>query len=133
MRRAVAILALGLLAVAAGSPQAFAGRHHRLRLPEAELPHGLTIDESEWSLRASKTIVGAGVVRIRAYNRGQDDHNLLVIAKDGTPSVVDLKPGEAGTINARLTPGSYTLVCSLFAGTAESHEARGMRVGLTVR
>ncbi len=72
-------------------------------------------------------------VRIRAYNRGQDDHNLLLIAKDGTPSVVDLKPGEAGTITPTLTPGRYTLICSLFAGTPESHEARGMRVGLIVR
>ena len=133
MRPAAAILALGVLAASLAPPAADAGRRHRLHLPAAELPRALTVDESEWAMRPSKTVVAAGVVRIRAYNRGQDDHNVFFLAKDGTPHSVSLKPGEAGTITASLSPGAYTFVCSLFAGTPDSHEARGMRFTLTVR
>jgi plastocyanin len=32
-----------------------------------------------------------------------------------------------------VTPGTYKVICSLFAGTPESHEAKGMRATLTVR
>ena len=110
-----------------------AERRHRLKLPEAQLPRALTVDESEWALRPSKRLVGAGTVRIRVYNRGEDDHNLVLHERDGTPHVVSLKPKEDGTITARLAPGSYTLVCSLFAGTPDSHELRGMTTTLRVR
>ena len=46
---------------------------------------------------------------------------------------MSLKPKENGTITARLAPGTYTLVCSLFAGTPDSHEVRGMTTTLRVR
>ena len=78
-------------------------------------------------------VVAAGVVRIRAYNRGEDDHNVMLFEQDGTPDVVSLKPGDAGTITAHLRPGTYKLFCSLFAGTPDSHEDKGMRLTLTVR
>ena len=131
MRRLAATLALALLASLVATPAQ--GRRHRLRVPGPQLAHALTVDAFEWTLRPSKTVVAAGVVRLRAYNRGEDDHNVLVVAADGSPSVVTLKPGEAGTLSARLAPGRYTIVCSLFAGTPDSHEARGMRFTLTAR
>ena len=136
MRRLAAILLLGTLAsallwsTAGAEPRA---RPHRIKLPEAQLPRALTVDESEWALRPSKRVVAAGTVRIRVYNRGEDDHNLVVRERDGTPHVVSLKPTESGTITARLAPGTYTIVCSLFAGTPESHEALGMATTLRAR
>lgn len=134
MRRPAAILLLAAaLAALLGGPQAGAERRHRIRLPEPQLPTGLTVDETEFALRPSKTIVAAGTVRLRVYNRGEDDHNLVVHDKGGTPHIVSLRPAEAGTISVRLTPGTYSLVCNLFAGTPDSHEAKGMRTTLTVR
>ena len=133
MRRAAAILLLGTLASALAWSTADAERRHRVKLPEAELPRSLTVDESEWALRPSKRLLAAGTVRVRVYNRGEDDHNLVLHERDGTPHVVSLKPKEDGTITARLAPGSYTLVCSLFAGTPDSHELRGMTTTLRVR
>lgn len=133
MRRAAAILLLGTVASALTWSPAGAERRHRIRLPEAQLPRSLTVDESEWAVRPSKRLVAAGFVRIRVYNRGEDDHNLVLSERDGTPHVVSLKPKESGTITARLVPGTYTLVCSLFAGTPESHEALGMRATLRAR
>jgi len=123
---------VGVLAAVLAAPSAQA-RRHRLLLPGAELAHALTVDESEWTMRGSKTVVAAGVVRIRAYNRGEDDHNVMLFEQDGTPDVVSLKPGDAGTITAHLRPGTYKLFCSLFAGTPDSHEDKGMRLTLTVR
>jgi hypothetical protein len=133
MRRAAAILLLGTVASALTWSSAGAERRHRIKLPEAELPRSLTVDESEWALRPSKRLVAAGPVRIRVYNRGEDDHNLVVHERDGTPHVVSLKPKESGTITARLAPGTYTLVCSLFAGTPDSHEALGMTTTIRAR
>ena len=132
MRCAAATVALVALGAGLASPAAD-GRRHRLRLPAADLPHGLTVDESEWAMRPSKTLVAAGLVRLRVYNRGEDDHNALLIGRAGKPYFVALKPGEAGTIDARLTPGTYRIVCSLFAGTPDSHEDKGMAFTLRVR
>lgn len=132
MRRGAAIAALVALVAALAVPVAD-GRRHRLRLPTPELPRGLTVDESEWAMRPSKTVVAAGLVRLRVYNRGEDDHNALLTDHAGTPHLVTLKPGEAGTIAVRLRPGRYAVVCSLFAGTPDSHEDRGMKFTLTVR
>lgn len=132
--------AAALLAAACAAAPAFAApsseqrpRPHRIRLPAPELPRTLAVDEFEWGLRPSKRLVAAGLVRMRVYNRGEDDHNLVVRERDGTPRVVSLKAGESGTLTARLAPGTYTLVCSLFAGTPQSHEQLGMRATLRVR
>ena len=133
MRRLAAILLLAALAPVLGGSPAGAERRHRIRLPAPQLPTGLTVDETEFALRPSKTLVAAGTVRLRVYNRGEDDHNLVVHEQDGTPHIVSLRPSEAGTISVRLAPGTYSLVCNLFAGTPDSHEAKGMKTTLTVR
>ncbi len=133
MRRLAVILLLAALAAALGGSSAGAERRHRIRLPAPQLPSGLTVDETEFALRPSKTVVAAGTVRLRVYNRGEDDHDLVVHEKNGTSHRVTLRPAEAGTISVRLTPGTYTLVCDLFAGTPDSHEALGMKTTLTVR
>ncbi len=109
-------------------------RRHRLHLPPVELPRALTVDEKEWAVRPSKTLVGTGVVRFTAYNRGEDNHNFVIVGPAGnTVGQAALLPGTAATVTASLRPGTYQLFCSLFAGTPESHYARGMHATITVR
>jgi hypothetical protein len=128
-------MAVGLFAVAIGVlPASAVARRHRVHLPPANLPHALTVDEREWAVQPSKTIVGAGAVTFNAYNRGQDDHNFVIV--DATGNVLgqaSLKSGASAVVTARLHPGRYVLFCSLFQGTPESHYARGMHTTLFVR
>ncbi len=133
MRRApVAILAAVLLAV--GLPAVAAGRRHRLHVPPAQLPHSLSVDEKEWAVQPSQTLVGAGVVHFNAYNRGEDSHNFVIVDTAGhVEATTSLLPGASAAVTAHLQPGTYVLFCSLFAGTAESHYARGMHATITVR
>jgi hypothetical protein len=134
-RRAVAaavlagVLATALLPAGGGASE----RRHRLNLPAPELPRALAVDEAEWSVRPSRTLVAAGLVRLRVYNRGEDDHNLVVVDRTGRPHVAFLRPREATTMSVRLAPGRVLLLCTLFAGTKDSHEARGMRAEIRVR
>jgi plastocyanin len=130
MRRGVALLGLALISV----PAAALARRHRLHPPPVNLPHALSVDEREWAVQPSKTLLGSGTVTFHAYNRGQDDHNFVVIdAAGNVAGSASLTPGATATITAHLHRGTYRLFCSLFAGTPESHEARGMRASLTVR
>ncbi len=102
-------------------------RIHRLQLPPPPpLPTATAVDETEWSVRPAQRVLAAGDVRLRVYNRGEDDHDLVLVDSDGLTHKVDLAPGETQTIRARLAPGTHRLYCSLFAGTPESHEAKGM-------
>src|SRR5947209_8884134 len=132
MRRAVAaaLLAASIAAV----PASAGARRHRLHLPPVELPRALTVDEKEWAIRPSKTLVGTGVVRFTAYNRGEDNHNFVIVGPDGhTVGQASVVPGASVIIATPLRPGTYQLFCSLFAGTPESHYSRGMHTVITVR
>jgi hypothetical protein len=132
MRRAVATAVLVLLAAV---PPA-AGRQRRPHVPPPPSPplaRTLTVDELEWALRPSKRVVAAGPVRLRVYNRGEDDHDLVLVDADGIAHVLMLKPGADGVLTPRLAPGRYRLICSLQAGTPESHEDRGMAFTLEAR
>ena len=132
MRRAAAA---GVVLALVAAPAA-AGRQRRPHRPPPAAPplaRTLTVDESEWALRPSKTVVAAGVVRLRVYNRGQDDHDLVLIDGAGVAHVVALKAGEDAVVTATLARGRYRLFCSLQAGTAESHEDRGMWFRLDAR
>jgi hypothetical protein len=133
MRRAVVT---GLVLTLAAASPADAGRRHRVQRPPAPAPplaRSLTVDESEWALRPSKRIVAAGVVKLRVYNRGEDDHNLVLVDAAGNAHVVLLKPGADAVLTPKLAPGRYRLVCSLQAGTPESHEGKGMWSTLDAR
>lgn len=125
------------LALAFAAPaSAGLGRQHRPHLPPPpapELANSLAVDEFEFLLRPSKKVVAAGKVRINIYNRGEDDHNLVVLAADGTEYRADVASQEAGRIEPILTPGRYEVFCDLFAGTAESHYDLGMVFELDVR
>jgi hypothetical protein len=138
MRRAVVTgLALTLAATAAAPAVAGAPiRRHRAHRPPAVAPppaRTLTVDESEWALRPSKVVVAAGLVKLRVYNRGEDDHNLVLVDATGEAHVVLLKPGTDGVLAPKLARGRYRLICSLQAGTPESHEDKGMWFTLEAR
>jgi hypothetical protein len=93
----------------------------------------VAVDESEWAIQISRTVVGAGDVTLNVYNRGEDDHDLAVVDADGALRTVDVPPRETRSIVVRLAAGQVKLYCSLFAGTPASHEAAGMSTLLEVR
>ena len=107
-------------------------RKHRLHLPPPIQPARLTVDETEWSVRLSRTSVPAGNVRLRVYNRGMDDHDLVVVDHLGVAHALALMQKESGTLDVILGKGRYKLFCSLFAGTTFAHETLGMVAYLDV-
>jgi uncharacterized cupredoxin-like copper-binding protein len=140
--RRLLIAASALVALAASgaglaaTPLEAVARHHRLHVPPAPLavlPSSLAVDESEYTLRPSQIVLAAGEVKINVYNRGMDDHDLTLVDGNGVTQQVPVKAGASGTLLVALEPGSYTLYCSLFAGTPESHEALGMHNVIEVR
>ena len=126
----VAVIAAGAFAYAA-APH----RTHRLNVPPPPAaPRALSIDETEFVLNPSRTVVSAGTVRLNVYNRGMDDHDLVVYDQAGTElGKAILPPGGADQIVVKLPAGDYRVVCSLFAGTEIAHETLGMRFTLTVQ
>ena len=126
-RPARAVGALFAVALVAAGGAVAAPRLHRTTLPPPPaLPTSLSVDEDEWSVTPSKRLVAAGTVKLQVYNRGMDDHDLTRVDATGVTLRVDLAPDASGELNAQLTPGRYKLYCSLFAGTAASHETFGM-------
>ncbi len=136
MRRGLALAAVGALLVAAAAETAAAARIHRLQIPpRPAFPRALSVDESEYALGPSRTVVSSGRVRINVSNRGMDDHDLVVNDAAGAakaPPLV-LAPGAADEVVVTLPAGSYRVVCSLFAGTPVSHETLGMVFTLTAQ
>jgi plastocyanin len=125
--------AVGVVGLALLMPLNGDARRHRLHLPLPPLPNTLSVDEQEWSITPSHTVVSAGRVTFHDYDRGMDAHNLTIAGGDGPLGAVSVQPGEGGTLVANLKPGTYTLYCSLFAGTPESHYMKGMHTTITVR
>ncbi|MGI9657717.1 MAG: cupredoxin domain-containing protein [Gaiellaceae bacterium] len=136
MRFVWTVLAL-ICALALAAPASAAlGRKHRPIVPPAAEPplaNALAVDEFEFILRPSKRVVAAGTVRINIYNRGEDDHNLVVVDADGLEHRTDIGPLESGRLEPVLTPGTYEVFCDLFAGTPESHYDLGMVFDLEVK
>jgi len=124
---------MGLALAAAGSAVA-APRIHRTTLPPpVALPTQLAVDETEWSVRPSRRVVAAGEVRIQVYNRGMDDHDLAIVDASGVRRTVALAPRSSGELVATLAPGRHRIWCSLFEGTALSHEQFGMTAVIEAR
>lgn len=113
---------------------------HRLHLPIPPLPRSLSVDEQEWSIIPSHTVVAAGTVTFAVYDRGMDAHNLTIKGPGRSLTgpgrlrgSINLQSGASGTLVAHLKPGTYLLYCSLFLGTPDSHYMKGMHTLLTVR
>jgi hypothetical protein len=137
--RRLAALSAALVLLGAGAAEA-RPRIHRLQVPPppgppvANLPSSLVVDMSEWFLRSSQRTVKAGEVRMGAYNRGMDDHDLTIVDAAGTVHTLPLMAnGGRGRLVVTLAPGRYKLYCSLFAGTPSSHEVFGMVTTLVAR
>jgi hypothetical protein len=138
MPRRPALLALLMLALAAapGVAGSAGERLHRLHLPPPPanaLPRSLAVDEFEYGIRGSHVVVAAGWLRIHVYNRGMDDHDLTLVDAHGQVQSVPLASGADAVLAADVAAGPLRIYCSLFAGTPDSHLAKGMLFDLTVK
>ena len=109
-------------------------RRHRLHVPPPVapvLPQSLAVDEFEWGMRGTHLQVAAGSLQIHVYNRGMDDHDLAVVDAHGVLHTVPLASGADAVLDVDVAAGPVKLFCSLFAGTPDSHEAKGMLFDLT--
>ena len=111
-------------------------RRHRLHLPPPPanaLPQSLAVDEFEYGIRGSHLEVAAGRLRIHVYNRGMDDHDLTLVDAHGIVAERAARLGRRRGARRRRRAGPLRLYCSLFAGTPDSHVAKGMLFDLTVK
>ena len=83
----------------------------------------------EYRLAAYRTTVPRGVVRFNLANYGEDGHDLVVQARGGHDlgRTGEVRAGKRTTLQLRLAPGTYRLVCDL-----ADHAARGMVTTLRV-
>ena len=101
--------------------------------PPPPLPTSVAVDENEYTIGLSRTVVGAGQVTFNIYNRGMDDHDLALLDANGVLRSVDVPSRDMRALIATLNVGQTKLYCSLFAGTPGSHEALGMVAYIDVR
>lgn len=134
-RRVVAIITFAALLAVTFTSVGLGARKHRLKVPpRPAFPRALSVDETEFALGPSRTLVSSGRVRINVYNRGMDDHDLVVYDQSGAELGKSfLLPGASDQIVVTLPAGDFRVVCSLFAGTPVSHESYGMRFTLRVQ
>lgn len=100
--------------------------------PPVPLARTVAVDETEYSIGLSRALVGAGEVTFNVYNRGMDDHDLALVDANGAVQVVSVPSRESRSLVAQLRVGQVRIYCSLFAGTAASHEALGMSAVIDV-
>ncbi|HET6448156.1 MAG TPA: hypothetical protein VFG31_03530 [Conexibacter sp.] len=83
----------------------------------------------EFRFSAYRTSAPRGVVRFNLANYGEDGHDLVVETRDGHDLARsgEVRSGRRATLQLRLAPGMYRLVCDL-----ADHEARGMRTTFRV-
>jgi hypothetical protein len=138
MVRRPTLLALLVLALAAapGVAGSAGERLHRLHIPPPParvLPQSIALDEFEWGIRGTHLEIAAGQLRIHVYNRGMDDHDLAVVDASGVLHTVPLASGADAVLDVDVAAGPVKLFCSLFAGTPDSHEAKGMVFNVTAK
>jgi len=85
-------------------------------------------DDNGWQVAPAYTELKAGPVEFNATNLGMDDHDFSIRRTTTALATIPLLPGESGTLQITLTPGVYTLYCSV-----ATHESRGMRADITIR
>jgi plastocyanin len=87
------------------------------------------VSAREYHFSAYRTSVPRGVVRFNLANYGEDGHDLVVETRDGRDlgRTGEVKSGKRTTLQLRLAPGTYRLICDL-----ADHEARGMRTTFRV-
>ncbi len=121
------ILAAGVLAAASlAALLTIASNADARRRPPAT---AVGVGAREYRLAAYRTAVPHGVVRFNLANYGEDGHDLVVETRDGRDLARsgEVRAGRRASVQVRLAPGSYQLVCDL-----ADHEARGMRTTIRV-
>ena len=119
MRRLVLVLAVAIAGLSA--------------LPASAGTDGFSfvqVVEKEFTLTLSRPSVRAGTVSVEVLNFGMDTHDLVVknVKAGSKPiSFKQLDPRAHGERTLRMTPGRYSLWCSL-----ANHKVRGMRATLVV-
>jgi plastocyanin len=95
----------------------------------AARPTSVGVSAREYRLAAYRTTVPKGLVRFNLTNYGEDGHDLVVETRDGRElgRTGEVKSGKRWTLQLRLAPGTYRLICDL-----ADHEARGMVTSLRV-
>ncbi len=90
----------------------------------------LGVKATEYHLELSRASAAPGRTEVQLVNKGQDAHDVALIGPSGRAGgrIGPLKPGERRSALVRLSPGRWTLLCTL-----PRHAARGMRAVLAVR
>ncbi len=117
-----AVLATALLVAAVLAAPTADARH---RTPTTAVGVGAR----EYRLAAYRASVPRGVVRFYLTNYGEDGHDLVVETRAGRVlgRTGKVRSGRGATLQLRLAPGTYRLVCDL-----ANHEALGMHTTLRV-
>ena len=103
-------------------------------LPASAGTEGLSfvqVVEKEWMLTLSRPSVRAGSVSLELVNFGMDTHDLVVkgtMAGAKPMKFKQLDPRGRAERTLRLTPGRYSLWCSI-----SGHKAKGMHATLLVK
>jgi plastocyanin len=86
------------------------------------------VSPTQLQLQLSRPSLSAGSAIVEQYNAGSDPHN-LILEKDGQAAFAypTLDPGGDQRQTVTLTPGTWTLYCSLL-----DHRSLGMQATLTV-
>jgi hypothetical protein len=87
------------------------------------------VSAREYRLAAYRASVPKGLVRFNLANYGEDGHDLVVRTRGGREvgRTGEVRSGKRSTLQLRLAPGAYRLICDL-----ADHEARGMVTALRV-
>jgi uncharacterized cupredoxin-like copper-binding protein len=119
---AFAAMVLGAGAVAAGAAKA----HHGARAASGSQ---LQVTQTEYRLRLSSATVRAGAFDLTELDSGREFHDLRLRRSSGGATLDGhlLAPGHRWSTTVRLSPGIYTLWCSL-----PEHASLGMRTTLRV-
>jgi plastocyanin len=96
--------------------------------PGRVLATSLEISPTQLQLQLSRASLAAGTTIVEQYNSGSDPHN-LILERQGVVAFTfpSLDPGGDQRQTVYLTPGTWTLYCSLL-----DHKALGMQATLTV-
>jgi plastocyanin len=92
-------------------------------------PTSVGVSAREYRFAAYRASAPRGVVRFNLANYGEDGHDLVVETRDGRDlgRTGEVKSGRRTTLQLRLAPGTYRLICDL-----ADHRARGMRTTFRV-
>ncbi len=123
--RAVAVLCAAL----AGTPVLAASAGGRTPVRAARASSHLRVTQVEYRLILSQGSVAAGTLDLAEIDRGSASHDLRLRRDGGGPTIQGrlLSPGGSWNGVVHLSPGVYTLWCSL-----PEHARRGMHTTLRV-